>query len=280
LPRKGLALIFLAFFLPLAVYLLVLGRINRRRRPLLVPGTWDFLGLLFAASGFLLFGGPALLSSAHERWRLSWRFGHGWSAAIGPDATWAVWYGLFALYFVAVVAAAARLLARRRRQTSIYNVAPAAVPLALAEVCEQLGLDPVRSGNLFLFGLTLEEPAGRRAGTQAPPHLPLPAGLALPHGRTATAGPPGAPLGEAELLGPSTILEVEPFPLMRHVTLRWGPADSPLRPEVERELARRLARTAAPPHDVGGWLTLAGLFLLAASLLGAVMLTVRWYLVT
>jgi hypothetical protein len=46
-----------ALALPLAVYLLVLAWINRGRRALMVSGPWDFAGILFAASGFLLFGG-------------------------------------------------------------------------------------------------------------------------------------------------------------------------------------------------------------------------------
>src|SRR4051812_39089865 len=44
-PVKGLALILLAFLLPLGVYLIVLGALNRRRHPVLVSGTWDFIGL-------------------------------------------------------------------------------------------------------------------------------------------------------------------------------------------------------------------------------------------
>ena len=43
-------MILLAFLSPLAIYLLIIGAINRRRRPLLVSGPWDFAGLLFAAS--------------------------------------------------------------------------------------------------------------------------------------------------------------------------------------------------------------------------------------
>ena len=50
-------MILLAFVI-LAIYLLILGAINRRQHPLMVYGPWDFAGVLFAASGFLLFGGP------------------------------------------------------------------------------------------------------------------------------------------------------------------------------------------------------------------------------
>ena len=41
--------------------------INRRRHPTLVGGSWDFLGVLLAASGLLLIGGPALLSFLYDR---------------------------------------------------------------------------------------------------------------------------------------------------------------------------------------------------------------------
>src|ERR1051325_5142693 len=50
-------LLLIAFLFPLSTYLLILGLVNRRRSPLMVPGTWDFVGVLFGASGFILAGG-------------------------------------------------------------------------------------------------------------------------------------------------------------------------------------------------------------------------------
>ena len=102
LPRAR-SLIFVAFFVPLAVYLLVLGHINRRPRPVLVSGAVDFIGLLFAGSGFLLFGGPAVLSSVNERWRLFWLLGDAGSLT-GLDHAWRLGLVLSLLYFVVVVA--------------------------------------------------------------------------------------------------------------------------------------------------------------------------------
>src|ERR1700758_3195552 len=59
---EGWSLIFLAlFFFPIALYCLILGMINRRPHPVMVSGSWDFFGLLLAASGLLLFGGPTVL---------------------------------------------------------------------------------------------------------------------------------------------------------------------------------------------------------------------------
>ena len=68
-------MILLAFLLPFSIYLLLLGNLNRRPHPVLVPGTWDFAGVLFAASGFLLVVGPAVISSGSEGWRMFWLFG-------------------------------------------------------------------------------------------------------------------------------------------------------------------------------------------------------------
>jgi hypothetical protein len=276
-------LILVAFFLPLAVYLLVLGFINRRPRPLLVSGTWDLIGLLAASSGFLLFGGPAILSGLNERWRLFWLFGQG-GLGVGGGSGWRLWVFLSALYFALVVGGAASLFWRRRHRTCVYNVDPPTLVRTLAEVCDDFGLEPVRSGNLFLFGMDSVILPGRRParpeGIQAPHYRPTPgrpAGRLPEPAAGSVAGQEQAPAGE--LLGHTAILEVDSFPALRHVTLRWDPPSSPLRQEVEAELGRRLESTPAPEHQTGAWLTLIGLTLLAASLLGALFLLLRAMLV-
>jgi hypothetical protein len=221
-------LILLAFLLPLAVYLLALGIVNRRRGPLLVSGVWDAAGLLFALSGFLCFGGPAALTGLEERWRVYWLLGRGPAPADG----WSPGLILSAAYFVVVVAAAGLLLAGRRRLTAVYNADPDAVAVALEEACAELGLGPVRSGNRLL----LRPDAG---SSRRPEPGPL-----RPDG--------------AEGLS----VEIDPFPAMNHVTLRWHPAAAPVRREVEAALARRLDGYPAPDSDLGGWLLLAGTTLL------------------
>jgi hypothetical protein len=271
-------LIFLLLLLPLAAYLFVLGLINRRRFPLMVSGTADLIGLLAGCSGFVVFGGPTLLSIAYERWRLFWLLGQGWASALRGPNPWAVWVCLFALYFFGVVGAAAYLFRQRRHHTCVYNADPETVEQLLDETCEHLGLAPVRSGNVYLFGLpagALEPRPGAPAGLQAPHARPDPDGIQpmpalLP---APEAGPTAA--GEA-LAGQCAVLEVEPFPLLRHVILRWEKADAPLRREVDAELERRLAEAPTEPHEVGGWMvTLAGL-LFAASLLIGLVLVLRW----
>ena len=266
-------MILLAFLLPLAVYLLILGSINRRRRPLLVGGVWDFIGLLFAASGFLLFGGPAILSSLSERWRRRWLLGPAGGEGGGAEGLYEFWVFLSALYFVVVVAAAAWLLWRQRHLTAVYNISGDLLEEALGRACDRLGLNPVRSGNLFLVGPSFEATVGRwRPGPEA---------IQAPHHRPVAVRPlqeelpARAKVSPAEhLLGQTAVLEVDPFPAFRHATLRWDPADSPLRQEVEAELARVLAQTPVPDHALGLWLTALGLALLALIVAGGAFLFV------
>jgi hypothetical protein len=242
-----LRVILLAFFFPLALYLLVLGLLNRRRYPLLVSGVWDGIGLLFGVSGFVLFAGPAIFSALSERWRLYWLLGKADGPFAGPGSTWQLWLFLALLYLALVISGAVYYLRRQRHLTAIYNAATPQVEQALTQSCEQLGLNPVRSGDLFLFGFSL------------PPSVPS-------EQITATLPLPVATEDR------SAILELDSFPLMRHVTLRWDPVDSSLRPLVERELAQQLARMPSEDNLLGGWLLLLGFLLLGFEFLGSLFL--------
>jgi hypothetical protein len=267
--------IFVVFLLPLGVYLLVLAHINRQPRPVFVSGTWDFVGILFAASGFLLFGGPAVLSAVSENWRMFWLLGDTAAARASLLGQWSFWLTLSVVYFVLVVGGSAVILLRQRPLTSIYNVEPDLVEGALEEVCQQLGLAPIRSGGLFVFGLTLEQlDVGPDApgGIQAPHALPYLAPQAEARPVERPAGP-----GE-ELVGQSAVLEVEPFGLLRHVTLRWEPHDSPLRPVIEAELRRRLVALGAPYHDTAVVLTLIAYGVLGLALFIGFVLVLRLFL--
>jgi hypothetical protein len=251
-------LIFVVFFVPLAVYLLILGHINRGPRHLIVSGTWDFIGVLFAASGFLLAGGPAILSAIDERWRMFWLFGER-VRFVEPSLPGLL---LTVVYFLVVVVGCVVVFLRQRQLTCIYNVEAAAVEAALLEACEHLGLDPIHSGNLLVFGLSLGGPpaAAPLQGIQAPHSLPRTGRITLERPVLGEG-----PLIDEELAGQNAILEMEPFVAARHVTLRWDPHDSPLRPALEAELDRRLALRGAPEHETGTWLNLAGIGLLALS---------------
>lgn len=271
-------MIFLAFFLPLGIYLLVLGSLNSRRHPVVVRGLWDFIGILFAASGFLLFGGPAILSSRSEHWRRFWLLGQGRGEEIaGPE----FWVFLSALYFFAVVGGAAYFLWRHRSLTSVYNADAGLVEQVLLEVCADLGLDPVRSGNLLVFGAPPGWPGGPRGvngtGIQASPYPPTTGPVHEP-GRGSEKVAVSPARTAVALHGPAYVLEIESFPMLHHVTLRWDPADAPGRAALEDELARRLAAQRIPENEVGAWLTVLGCGLLGFTFLwGLALVLLRWY---
>jgi hypothetical protein len=272
-------LIIAAFLFPLALYCLVLGMINRRRRPLMIPATWDFAGILFAASGFLLCTVPAILSScSDERWRLLWLFGPNQDLA-GKAPSLAgnlvsgheLWMGVSACYFVVVVSLAGWVLWRRRHQTAIYNIEPAAFEESLAAALDTLALVWSRSGNHFLL---------RRSGRNAPDHPaaaaePIPVVPTEPMAQHAewVRLPREKPLpqrtgGESDLStledqGQAACLDLDLAPLLRHVTLRWNAAgDSSLCEQVEKELAHVLSEVRTWRNPVGGFLlTLSGILL-------------------
>lgn len=243
------SLIFLTFIIPLALYCLVLTALNRKRHAVLMPGPWDFAGVLFAASGFLLFGGPAILTGMYEQWRLSWLLGQArYLQGIGED--WHFWVRLWLGYFALVVVIAAVVLWRRRAQTSIYNVDPEVLINVLPQVMERLGLEWVPSGP---SGLLLR-------------YRPVP-----PNSHPQPKGPRSGSLvpGETSSDHPWSQLVVEPFPAMHHVTLHWRAHEPALRPQIEMELAKALAQIPTQPNSLAGWLLLIslGLFLSAFTML-------------
>ena len=134
----------LAIPLPLAIYLLALSALNRGPHPVLVPGAWDFAMVLFASSGFLVFGGPAILAGLQAHTRDFMLFG-----PFRPPATygWHFWIVVWTVYFVCVLAAALYVLAQRRRATSIYNVEPTALRQALGDTLDRLRLEWVRDAD-------------------------------------------------------------------------------------------------------------------------------------
>jgi hypothetical protein len=264
---------FLAFLFPVAVYFLALAVINGRRRPTMVSGPWDFVGVLFATSGFLLVGGPWILTNLNTEWRnllLQGRFG----GLNGQTSQWwYFWIGLWTVYFGAVVAGSAYLLQRRRIVTVIYNVEPAMVEEALAQTLDRLGLEGGLVGNRLHIGVRGRAGADSAAERLAPadsssvPTLPragsFRSGEAVPTAFTAELPTPSPALD----VGRTAAVELEPFLSVHHMTLRWQTPtaeDRLLRRDVEAELAKVLAEGESTPNPATGWfLTIAScLFLL------------------
>jgi hypothetical protein len=229
-------LILVAFFLPMGLYLIALGAINRHPRPVVVSGTWDAIGLLFAISGFLFLGGPTLLGSLSERWRWFWLLGDRSAAAAFTNqdalgsAGW--WLILFGLYFALVVEGCLTFIWGRARLTLLYNISEPQFEAAIAQTAKELGQEIHRSADLLVLL------------PQTPQDEPL-------------------------------AVRIESVPDLRHVTLCWQPGSGPRRTEFEEALTRQLAHTETPEHDLGPWVSFLGLILCIGSLMLGIALVLR-----
>jgi hypothetical protein len=123
---------------PLAVYLLWLALLNRRDRPTVVAGPWDFAALLCGLSGFVLFGGGLLLSLLQSNVRF-WMRGNfeALREAWGQEQT--TWALIVVAYLLVVVGGAALALVSRVRTLVVYNVDPEQLEVTLAELFDQMG---------------------------------------------------------------------------------------------------------------------------------------------
>jgi hypothetical protein len=234
-------LIFLAFVVPLGCYCLLLALVNRSRHPVVIAGSWDFAGILFAVSGFLLLGGPAALTGLHERWRMSWLLGETRFLA-GVGEQWHFWVTLWVLYFAVVIGGSAALLWRRRNATSIYNIDPSAFDGVLGAVLDRLGLETFRDGPRRLLIQRSDQ--------------------SLPVSVTARERTVPDPTKA------SIELELDIFPLMRHITLHWHGEGDLLRRDVEVELTTALRQIHTYGNPVGGWLMSLSVCLFSLSSLG------------
>jgi hypothetical protein len=234
-------LTFLAYLLPPAIYFLVLAFRNRSRHPVIVSASWDFVGVVFALSGLLLLGGPAILQAVHDRWRVSWLLGRT-RLLNGLGDNWYFWGTLWLLYFAVIIGGMARMIRNRQNQTSVYNVEPGEFAPALTCVFERLRLPWThgKAGRILLGDG--EAPNSQRTDVEPSEH-------------------------HMERAWP-VALDVECFPVLRNVTLHWRGDYQAIRPAVEEELAATLQHAGAASNPASSWLLGASLFLfvLAASL--------------
>ena len=262
------------FLFPLAIYCLAVSLLNRRHRPVMVSGTWDFVGVLFAASGFLLLGGPVMLTSLSERWRFTWLLGRNPGPALFGEDGASIWLLVALLYFVTVVGGAAYLLLRRRNSTSIYNILPGRLEETLADVLDRLGLSWTRAGNRFFISPANNLHNGRPGGTGVPSTAVagrLVGGRAeIPETRPATEPLLAAPTSYDQ----SGILLLDAFPAFRHVTLHWEEGNGPLRQEIEAELAKALAQVYAGNNPAATWFMAASACLFCATFFGLLLLLI------
>ena len=256
-------LLLLFFLFPLALYLLILGLVNRRRHALVVPGTWDFVGVLCACSGFILAGTTFLLSSLSDRWRMFWLFGDRRQLHEFGNAG-RLWFLLFvALGAVALVTVTLWVLWRRKRMTVIYNTEPAVFEDALAQALDSKGFSWSRTGNRVAIVRQADNTASAREAV-----------LVIEDASAILGMPLVAPVQAARDAGPqdeAAFLDLDVSPLLRNVTLCWtassDEAEWAVRQEVEVEVGRVLAEVRTAPNPVAGWLLSVGVVLLGVCFL-------------
>src|SRR5262245_32213201 len=173
-----------AFLLPVGGYCLYLAWVNRRPRPLMAGGSWDSLGLLFAASGFFVVTMPVLLTEFYRR-----------TAGVTDSvrAVWVSFWILWLIYFFILIAGGVLMVQSRSRKTMIYNVDAEVFPKALEQAFAQVGLESHSEKNTLVLKPLSPSGNGGTAFTEAPP-------VAAPVDRR------------------HAVLEVETFPSMCHVT--------------------------------------------------------------
>ncbi len=219
-------LLYLACLFPLAVYLLILALLNRGPQPAVVSGPWDFAGVLLAASGFLVIGGPVALNGLYEQARLAAMVNPSQLSLSGSilrplgHAPWTFWLVLWLLYFLGVAVGAAYLLWRRQGSLVIYHITSEDFAVVLNRVLGRLRLE------------------------------------ARQQGRRVELRSLGSP-------GPAAEFELTAWPSTRNLTLRWL-SESALRGPVEDELVLGLEEVNGGGSSLSGWLLgLAGGFLLS-----------------
>jgi hypothetical protein len=253
----------LVFLFPVAAYCLFLAMINNRPQPTLVSGPWDFAGVLFATSGFWLVGGPTALSAFHNRSRLALAQGHVPSPAGLLASGWEFWLIIWGAYFTIILGGAILLLLRRRAVTVIYNIASPTLDDALVRSLAQLRLQATRLGNRLFLSPASEPLADSSSDAIQPaPRYPGASLVPVPAGTIAENRP-------EPMLGQAT-LEIDPFPAMRNISLRWRPGNQTLRRDVEAELARELAKCASEDNPAAGWFLTLASCLFGALFLGLV----------
>jgi hypothetical protein len=257
-------LIFLAlFFFPIALYCLILGMINRRAHPVMVSGCWDFLGLLLAASGLLLFGGPTVLAIYYDRDVRDFLLGKYRSVEIQFTTLFLKWWMFWLLYYVVVLGGGAFLIWLRRSMTSIYNVDPLTLDDTLGQVLVRMDVEWTRMGNRVFIGFRDRTRQGLVPLSHAlspPIHAPI-----MPD-----PSPQKGELRDVDALrsDQEAVLDIEPFYSTRHVTLNWKSASGSVRQHVEAELAQVLEEVQTRDNPTGTWLMIIASSLFALIVFG------------
>jgi hypothetical protein len=138
--------------IPLAIYCMGMAGINRRPHPILISGVADLAWALLGLSGFLVVGGPLVLSGLRSAWRLA-VFRGSFAAVEGllDERTWP-WILLWFVYFGGIVALVIAFYRRRRAVTIAMNLDPALAMPSISETCARLDLPIATKGARLVLG--------------------------------------------------------------------------------------------------------------------------------
>ena len=131
---------------PLGLYLSWLAALNRRPRPTVLPGPWDFVALLCGLSGFLTAGGAVAFAGVMSNARILLRGNatQAWGVWTAEYVVWFLFAAGFILLVVGVVAGGAWV---RAGSLSVYNLARPPAEAAVAAALSGCGLPAGRAGD-------------------------------------------------------------------------------------------------------------------------------------
>jgi hypothetical protein len=134
-------------FTPLTLYLFWLASVNRGDRPVVVSGTWDFVGLLCGIGGFILCAG-LMLSLTATNANVFRRGGfadlqNAWANAQLAGAVTPI------AYLLLIGGSAYLTLRARRNHLTVYNIHAPAADEVVGRALGRLGFDAQRTGNLW-----------------------------------------------------------------------------------------------------------------------------------
>jgi hypothetical protein len=243
---------FLVFLFPLGVYLLFLANINRRQKPVMIPGVWDAVLLSLALAGIFLWIGPAVLGTFYERGLIP---GAGEVLDRQFEHIWATYPWIWITYYFLVVCGQGLMILSRRNTTSVYNVDAAALEALVTRLLGERGYATSVGNGLIVFTKMNGQPVSDVAQSFASRPLAMSA-----------AAPP------AESVSERGAVDVESFHSLRHATLRWHNASPNLRRAIELDLAGKLSEAALDQNPATSWLLGTSGMIFGFVILGAVML--------
>jgi hypothetical protein len=245
-----LFLLGLACLFPICIYCLFLALLHQRRHPTLLSGAWDFVGVLLALSGFLIFGTTVFLLSFQPAGREFLLHGGTPSdirriGAQGSPYIVLLWF----LFYASLASSFAYMIWHRRAFSVVYNITPAEMEQVLQRVVEAAHMQVMRRGRRWYIG-------AEQHGEAKQPRMDSPSQRVL--------------TVEPQVI-PQAVLEVNGSPLMRTVSIFWRSFRYEARQELQAEMERELDQFPSSSGATAGWLiTIASaLFLVMILTVGA-----------